>query len=430
MLEPTCGSGAFLAAAARTFPAVREFVGVEYQRERYGGALAALQRDDPRISIRFDDAYAVDFARLPWAGDGPLLIVGNPPWLTTAALGRSGAHVPQPPRSNPLRLRGLDARTGSGNFDVAEFLLLKLLSELASAAPLALAVLVKESVARKVVAAHTAAGGALQAEIVRIDARSWFGVSIDACCLIMTTQPAPSETMIPVRTRFDGEPVAWFDAGPQPPAPAGAIVWRQGIKHDAADIFELRDDGGIWRNGLGDVVDVESAYVFPLQKARAVQFGQSDRMALIVPQKRLNDPTAPLATHAPRLHAYFRSHRARLEARKSSIYRSAPPFAVFGIGPYSFAPWKVAVAGFYAEPNFRVLGPLDGRPVMLGDTSYFVGFEDENRARAFAAYGESDAVRRVLERRIVRGKRPITKRLLSEIDWGEFHVPRSESVQA
>jgi hypothetical protein len=391
---------------------------MEYQRESYGPSLAALQRDDARITVRFGDAYESDFTQLAWTTAGPLLIIGNPPWVTTAALGRLDGTAPQPVRSNPNRLRGLDARTGSANFDVAEFLLLKILGEFATA-DMTLAVLIKESVARKVVAAHVASGGALRSEIVRIDARKWFGVAVDACCLIMSPQ-GPPMSRVPIRESFSGAPVAWFDPTPLPAAPDTTIVWRQGIKHDAAAVFELTNgDGGALRNGFGDVVDVEPEYVYPFYKARAVQFGMTDRMALIVPQQRLNEPTAPLALRAPRLHAYFGRYRAQLDGRKSSIYRSAPPFSIFGIGAYSFAPWKVAVAGLYIDPNFAVLGPVDGRPVMLGDTSYFAGFENEALARQFAAHCASVRVRAQLEGRIVRGKRPITKRVLMSIDWAD-----------
>jgi hypothetical protein len=401
---------------------------MEYQRETYGPSLVAVQRDDARITIHFGDAYACDFTQLAWTAAGPLLIVGNPPWITTAALGRLAGPAPQPARSNPNGLRGLDARTGSANFDVAEFLLLKLLTGF-FAADITLAVLIKESVARKVVAAHAAAGGALRSEIVRIDARRWFGVAVDACCLIMSPQ-GPSAQLVPIRESFSGAPVAWFDPTPLPAAHNATIVWRQGIKHDAAAVFELTYDGDVLRNGFGEAVDVEAAYLYPYYKARAVQFGPVKRMALIVPQQRLNEPTASLAVRAPRLQAYFERHRAQLNGRKSSIYRSAPAFSVFGIGPYSFAPWKVAVAGFYTEPNFAVLGPVDGRPVMLGDTSYFAGFESEELARQFAARCASGRVRDELAGRIVRGKRPITKRVLMNIDWtdtGRLTLPAART---
>jgi hypothetical protein len=418
VLEPTCGSGAFLRAAAAMFPAA-EIVGVEYQRERYGAQLAALQGALPQLVVRFANAYAIDFGKIAWRKAGPLLIVGNPPWVTAAALGRGAPDVLQPPRSNLKRLNGMAARTGASNFDVAEFLILKLLREL-PAEPVHLALLVKESVARNVLAAARAsATGIASAEIVRIDARAWFGVGVDACCFLLTTgSPAARDTPIPIRPDFAAEPVGWFAPAPPRVPVSTTIVFRQGIKHDAADVFELRRIDGVWRNGYDEAVEVEAAYVYPLLKARALHAGTlSEPTALVVPQTRLGASTAELEAQAPRLWRYLRAHVERIAARKSSIYRNAPPFALFGVGAYSFAPWKVAVAGLYAQPRFRVLGPRAGRPIVLGDTSYFAAFDAEETARAFAALCASPAAAAEIERRAVRGKRPITKALLDDLDW-------------
>jgi hypothetical protein len=418
VLEPTCGSGAFLRAAANALPGA-DVIGIEYQRERYASALDRLRATCPQVSVRYENAYEIDFGALPWRTAGPLIVVGNPPWVTAAALGRTAGDVVQPPRSNPKRLRGLAARTGASNFDVAEYLILKLLRDL-RAESLQAALLVKESVARNVLAAARAGGsGIATAEIVRIDARAWFGVAVDACCLLLSTRPgATLEARVPVRPAFAREADGWIEAPAARRALENPILFRQGIKHDAADVFELRLSAGRWWNGYGEPVDVEPAHVYPLLKARALHAGTLlEPTALVVPQTRLGAPTAELESEAPRLWRYLRSHAARIAARKSSIYRKAPQFALFGIGAYSFAPWKVAVAGLYAQPRFRVLGPQAGRPVVLGDTSYFVPFEREGAARAFAALCTSSAAAAEIGRRVMRGKRPITKALLDDLDW-------------
>lgn len=425
ILEPTCGGGAFLQAAAAAFPAARRLIGIEYQAERYRSALAELQRADPRIVIRYDDAYTFDFAELLGHASGQLAIVGNPPWVTTAALGTVAGPVVQPPRTNPKRLSGLAARTGAANFDVAEYLILALLAQL-QGRPLQLALLVKESVARNVLDATAGLElSIVSAEIVRIDARRWFGVSVDACALLMTTGTSELRRPVHIRADFGAAPCAEYLPSDGRSTSSLPRRWRQGIKHDAASVFELVQKNGTWQNDGGEIVDVEGAYIYPLAKARELHSGREPGHGLIVPQRRLGEPTANLATSAPRLHAYLSAHAARLAARKSSIYRAAPPFAIFGIGTYSFAPWKVAVAGFYGEPRFRLLEPLAGRPVMLGDTAYFVPFDDERAARAFLLRCEAPENRTALGARIVRGKRPITKRLLDAIDWDAANEPSS-----
>ena len=71
-----------------------------------------------------------------------------------------------------------------------------------------------------------------------------------------------------------------------------------------------------------------------------------------------------------------------LDGRGSSIYRSCPPFSIFGIGEYSFAPWKVAISGFYKRLSFVAVAPLDGKPAMLDDTCYFLPCQTAGQANS------------------------------------------------
>jgi hypothetical protein len=42
---------------------------------------------------------------------------------------------------------------------------------------------------------------------------------------------------------------------------------------------------------------------------------------------------------------------------------------LFGVGPYTLAPFKVAVSGFYKRPCFTLLCPDEhGRPPIVDDT--------------------------------------------------------------
>src|SRR5690606_38293512 len=118
VLEPTCGEGAFLAAAADLFPEAR-LVGyeidpgyVQHARHRLPAA---------RTDVFHADFFAVDWEEVLAARRGPLLIAGNPPWVTNAALGALEAgNLPR--KSNHAGLKGLDARTGKSNFDISEWM--------------------------------------------------------------------------------------------------------------------------------------------------------------------------------------------------------------------------------------------------------------------------------------------------------------------
>jgi hypothetical protein len=138
---------------------------------------------------------------------------------------------------------------------------------------------------------------------------------------------------------------------------------------------------------------------------------------VIVPQGTLGEDTAVLRRTAPRAWRYLSKHRALLDARKSSIYAGQPPFAIFGVGPYSFAPWKVAVSGLYKRAAFTLVGPHEGRPVVLDDTCYFLSFDDERSARRAAAALGSALARDFFAARIFwDAKRPITKSILQTLD--------------
>src|ERR1019366_7153475 len=88
---------------------------------------------------------------------------------------------------------------------------------------------------------------------------------------------------------------------------------------------------------------------------------------VLVTQRALGEDTGAIRERAPKTWAYLIAHRRQLDARKSSIYRGQPAFAMFGVGDYAFAPYKVAIGGLYKRLSFQVIGLVKGRPVMLDD---------------------------------------------------------------
>ena len=142
------------------------------------------------------------------------------------------------------------------------------------------------------------------------------------------------------------------------------------------------------RDRSGETVDVESEFVYPLIKGADLRRLPADRprRAVLVTQRKIGEDTTRLAYEAPKLWAYLGANADRLERRKSSIYRGQPPFALFGVGPYSFAPFKVAICGLHKNAGlFRAVGPVEGRPVMLDDTCYFLACSSPGEAAALTA---------------------------------------------
>ena len=114
---------------------------------------------------------------------------------------------------------------------------------------------------------------------------------------------------------------------------------------------------------------------------------------MLVTQRTVGEDTVAIADEAPLTWRYLESHANFLDARASSIYRNRPRFSVFGIGEYSFAPWKVAISGFYKSLEFRIVAPKEGRPVVLDDTCYFLSCGTEEEAEVLAALLNSEAAR-------------------------------------
>jgi hypothetical protein len=89
---------------------------------------------------------------------------------------------------------------------------------------------------------------------------------------------------------------------------------------------------------------------------------------------------------------------------------------MFGIGPYSFAPYKTAVSGLHRSPVFRAVGPVAGRPVLFDDTWYVLPFGAAESAALAAAVLNGPIAGRRLSAITWGGKRPVTKAALQRID--------------
>lgn len=416
VLEPTCGLGRFL-VAAESLAAV-ERLGIEAQPAHVAAATAAGLR------VLRRDVFTLDLARdLPWTSDGPLLVLGNPPWVTNAQLGAMGA-LNVPAKSNVRGLRGLDAITGAANFDVAEFVCLKLMLELQAETP-TIALLVKTQVARNVLS--YAAQFALPYSdftIRSIDAKAWFGAAVDACLFVVAHSERPRyvcavypslESAAPSHTIgvVDGRLVADLERYERASFAdgRGPVEWRSGIKHDAAAVMETTVE-------RARALRLEPEYVLPLLKGTDVFRGRlGPTRALIVPQRCFGEDTAHLAVDAPALWSYLTAHAPALDGRRSAIYRGRPRFGVFGLGAYTFAPYKIAVSGLHAAARFAVVGPHHGRPVVFDDTCYLLPFADGAEAVLCLALLRSAGTRDLLAALVFpHAKRPITKRLLQRLD--------------
>ena len=198
--------------------------------------------------------------------------------------------------------------------------------------------------------------------------------------------------------------------------------WRSGVKHDAADVMELTpcEDGYI--NGMGETVQIEDEFVFPLLKSSDLGNNRlTPRRSVVVTQTKVGEDTSRIRTVAPRTWRYLEAHAGDLDFRKSSIYRNRPRFSIFGIGEYSFAPWKVAISGLYKGLRFVVVAPIDGKPTMVDDTCYFFPCTTEEEARFWVGLlNKEDCIRFLHSLVFFDSKRPVNIDVLRRVDFAEL----------
>jgi hypothetical protein len=266
IIEPTCGLGTFLEAAAECYPEA-ELRGFDISQEHVQAATERLNGAGtrPRATIRQQDFFAHDWDLELGRARGTVLVLGNLPWVTNQTVASlNGSNVPA--KENFQGFRGIAARTGKSDFDISEWMLIRLLNALRGR-PASISMLCKTATARK---------------------------------------------------------------------------WAR----------------------------------------------------------------------------YLSSHKSRFTARKSSIYRERTAFALFGIGDYTFAPWKVAVSGLHHDPRFVLVPPCRNKPVLFDDTCYFLPFVEEEEAGLVAEILNSWPSRALLEALIFDdAKRPITAELLQRLDF-------------
>jgi hypothetical protein len=438
IIEPTCGRGAFLVAAGRAFPRAEHLVGVEIQPSYLREAHEQLRHAElgRAVDLRCADFFSLDWVDLICGLTQPVLVVGNLPWVTSAGLGVLGSDN-LPKKRNFQKLAGLDARTGKANFDIAEWMMIHLV-ECCGARPATIAVLLKTHVARRVLAHLWQERMPVDRPAVyEFDAKRYFGAAVDACLLVFDVGSGRGRTECPVYTLDEPErlrgSIGWrsgslvsdvaaydrFSYLLSSRASHPLYTWRSGLKHDCADVMELEEVDGKLINGLNEPVDIEDSLVFPLRKGSDVaRLNGPDRCkCVIVPQTVTGEDTAGIARKAPKTWAYLCGHGDRLDRRSSSIYRGRPRFSIFGVGPYTFAPWKVAVCGLYKRLTFAVVGPVEGKPTVFDDTVYHLSCASRPEAELLLDLLNSDAAQSLMgSMTFWDSKRPITAALLRRID--------------
>lgn len=438
VIEPTCGLGSFLLSSAKFFQN-SDIYGYEINQD-YLDVLSKEVKKLRRENIHIEKS---DFFKANWENrlsnkKGNLLVIGNFPWVTNSTQGVfDGNNLPS--KQNFLNFKGIEAITGKANFDISEWMLIEILSWFKNKSG-TIAVLVKTAVARKIIHYTEKNNIALySATIYKIDAKKIFNVSVDACLLVMQFDPTKqscynydvyeninSEKYNTVSHK-DGMIISNLSnyLKYRGILNKGATKWRSGIKHDLSSVMEMKREGEYYRNGLGEVVDIEPDLLYPLMKGADIGSNKIwDNKFILITQNFVGMDTSYIETKYPKTWNYLNSHADKLDTRKSVIYKKNPRFSIFGVGDYSFKKWKVAICSLYKSLSFRIVPPIQDLPVQFDDTVYFLSFETQLEAEIALSRLTSEASLKALDSLIFwDDKRPIKTSILNLLDLEKIGKP-------
>lgn len=397
VIEPTCGKGNFIIASLSNFKAVKKVFGFEIYKPYVWETkfsildffLSNPDSNKPEITITHCSIFDFDFKNISKQfPTEKLLIIGNPPWVTNSKLGSlNSSNLPK--KSNFKNQNGLDAMTGKGNFDIAEYITLMLLDAFQTHFGY-LALLVKNSVVKNIVFDQKDKRYSIgEIEKYCIDSKKEFNVSVEASLVYCQLNSTPSFECneFDFYTSEKRLSFGWLNSkfvsnlsdynetkeidGVCP------FEWRQGIKHDCTAIMELERVNGYFVNNQSDEIKLEEDLVYGFLKSSDLKNTviKNTRKHTIVTQTKVGQETSYIQRLYPETYSYLKKNISNFQARKSSIYNGKPLFSIFGIGDYSFKPFKVAISGLYKTYHFTLVLPQNDKPVMLDDTCYFIGFD-------------------------------------------------------
>ncbi|MCB0515731.1 MAG: hypothetical protein KDD49_06675 [Bacteroidetes bacterium] len=444
VIEPTSGKGNFIVASLKQFKGIDRVFGIEIYKPYVWESkfniidfyLNNPTENKPEISIIHSSVFDFDFKPIAKENNTKeILIIGNPPWVTNSKLGSlNSSNLPK--KTNFKNHNGLDAMTGKGNFDIAEYITLMIIATFQHQKG-NIALLVKNTVIKNIVFDQFSKKYRVS-EIEKhcIDSKREFNVSVEASLFYCKLNSNPTFDC----AEFDfynnsnaklnfgwlsDKFVSNLDTYSNAEQIDGKcpFEWRQGLKHDCSSIMELDKVNGHFVNRLKEDIELENDLVYGILKSSDLKniVVKKTRKYTIVTQKKVGQETNYIKHDFPKTFQYLSEHQEVFNTRKSSIYKNKPPFSIFGIGEYSFKPYKVAISGLYKTFHFTLVLPQNEKPVMLDDTCYLLGFDKlEFAVYSFILLNSQTTMQLLQSITFTDAKRTFTKDVLMRIDLLEL----------
>jgi hypothetical protein len=396
IIEPTSGLGNFIISSIKYFDNLNTIYGIEINKNYvWYSKLKIIEFIDnnnlkklPKIIIINDNIFDFNFNKLNIEKSQNTLVLGNPPWVTNATLtSLESSNLPR--KTNFKNNNGIDAITGKGNFDISEYITLMIIRYFENRNA-KLSFLVKNSVVKNIIFEQKKNKYKISnLRKIKFDAKKEFDVSVDACIFLcdfnqkveFDVEEKNFDTDESSRFGWDGNKflsnIGNFQNGTDFHG-ISQFLWRSGIKHDCTKIMELKKHNGFYLNKLDEEIKLEDSLIYSLIKGSYLSSNliNSSDLFTIVTQKKISEDTEYIEHLAPLTFDYLNGHSKYFDNRKSSIYKNKPRFSIFGVGDYSFKPYKIGISALYKKYRISLILPdKNNKPIMLDDTCYFLGFD-------------------------------------------------------
>ena len=437
IIEPTCGQGSFIMASLKHFTKTEKIIGIDIYKPYLWETkfniinyyLLNKVENKPQIELYHSNIFEFNLENLVSGFTQELLIIGNPPWVTNSKLSSINSNN-LPKKQNFNNLKGIESITGKGNFDIGESVL-KIILEKFNLMNSNLLFILKNSIIKNTINKQLQNKYQVSnMSMYSIDSKSEFNVSVEASvffCKLGKIDEYFCRYYEFDKPNLEMHKFGWinnkfvsnFELYNNFLDGKSQLEWRQGIKHDVSAILELEKIEQHYINSNNEIIELEENLVYRLLKSSDLkdEIINSSRKYTIITQRKIGQETSYIENLYPLTYNYLFSNSSLFEGRKSIIYRNKPDFSLFGIGDYSFLPYKVAISGFYKNYRFCLVLPSENKPIMLDDTCYFLSFNSLTFAAFTTILLNSTTARNFLNSIIFTdSKRVITKDILMRLD--------------
>jgi len=188
---------------------------------------------------------------------------------------------------------------------------------------------------------------------------------------------------------------------------------RHGVKDDAKAVYSIE---------ASQLDKLEHDHVYPyLRSKHVVKYGLFGHDRHLVPLQKANqDNERELRANCPETYEYLDSNRAALEDRSSSWLDNGPFYNLFGLGEYTWSPYKVVWCRLGFKPHFAVVSTVDDeilgeKTVVPGDHCMFISTEDRYEAHFLCALLNSLPYQQSLKALASEGKSSLSKTVVSRL---------------